>query len=379
MYRNFYTTKMCTGKRVIEKRFRNIQSAKPIRGAAAVMGIIAAMIILTASVFASGAADKIVNDNNGIEVSYKGKDVTLWNKPFIDNYEVYLPLREVLNACGVANENITYDNGKINITLHSDAVGEDINAEIIVGEGGVKFDADRDNYMVNNYSNGKRTTSHQVILKNGTTYAPMGVFRRIKDYSVDMGEEYYDDFRYSAATRFMLLNGLEVTKHYSDGQFDVILSRELDVKGEDKYDPETYYAKGERVIIGTPEEQNDLWPEYNNVNGYYYPYDPIKRIIVDGEGKAVAIVLVQNQYHETLDRDDMDSWGAGNSGFDALSGEWPSGSLGVPRKNDDGTLTGEYDWYSSNSIAGKGRIALDGKERSELYFYIPTYLMVQPY
>lgn len=313
MYKDFYTTKMCTGKRVIEKRFKNIQNAKPIKGAAAVMSVITAMVILTASVFASGAADKLVNDNNGIEVSYNGETLNFWNKPFIDNYEVYLPLREVLNACGVANEDITYDNGKINVLLHSYTEDKDINMEITVGKYGARFDVDDD--WLN--ESGGRDTSHPVIVKNGVTYAPVGVFSHIKSLGIDPFTDedrqkqekwFIDDFRVSNVLQFHLADGLEVKRRYEDGTFDTLLSHSIDVKGENKFDPAEYYEEGERVVVGTVDEQNESIDfNYTTVNGRYFPSEPVKRIILDDDGKVVYIALVENQKYEGLNRSDGES------------------------------------------------------------------------
>ncbi len=308
-----------------------------------------------------------------VEVSCNGSAVNLTAAPFVDNSEVYLPLREVLNACGVSNDVITYDNGKITFAMYSAPTGKNVTAEINVGQCGIKFDADKDNFMVTSYSGGVRTTSHPVILKDGVTYAPMGVFRRIKDFGIDLrynsvsaddDAAYTDDFRYSRATRYLMLDNLEVKKIYDDGQFDVLLSRELDVKGENKYDPASYYSENERVIIGTPKQQNETWPSYNSVNGYYFPTDPIKRIITDADGKVAAVVLVQNQYHETINRADGDTYGV-------------SCVDGFGHNDDVGSGTG---LIMNDGVKCSGRMLAENREnRAEMYFWIPTYLMVQPY
>lgn len=392
MYKDFYTTKMCTEKRMIEKRFRSIASAKPIKGAAAFAGALAAVLTLSAAVFASGAASGIVNDNNGIAVSYDGETVQLWNKPFIDNHEVYLPLRETLNACGVDNDSIAYDNGKINIALHSDEQSTDVNAEITVGEHGVRFDIDDDF---------NRDTSHPVIMKDGVTYAPMGVFSHIKNLQKNVfagrgsgpaeDEWFKDDFRITSVIRYHLADGLEVKRYYEDGTFDVLLSRPIDVKGENRLDPKSYYEDGERVIVGTAAEQNaSLNLSETKVNDRYFPSDPIKRIVLDDEGNVTYIVLVENQKFEQLQFNDEPNIMTDNGRLPEISHDGNSSYLEVGGKRYYTALT-----VSQNTdmqyTEPDGHITVKGENgepdtplgyytcRIIQYMYIPSYLLVQPY
>lgn len=375
MYRNFYTTAMCPQKKVLAKRFENIEAAKSSKKYVSVIGVLVALLLLSTSVFASGALEAIINENNGIEVAYDGKTMDLWNKPFVDNYEVYLPLREVLNNCGISNDQITYDNGAVHFSMYSPATNQDVTASVAVGEAGITFDVDQLNQYVMEYSYGERTTTHPVLLRNGVTYAPVGAFIRIKDLSIDLRdkteEQCIDDFRYSRATRYQLLEPLEVRQYDGDGQFSVLLSLPLDVKGENKYDPNAYYEENEKVIIGTPEKQNESWVTYNEVNSCYYPQNPIKRIIVDEEGKVVAIALVQNQKHEALNRCDRDTFAGGGRGYFPPFGQTGGVVLapdaqGGRQEKKTAVLFGE-------------NIQTENSNRIALYFYIPTYLMVQPY
>lgn len=78
-------------------------------------------------------------------------------------------------------------------------------------------------------------------------------------------------------------------------------------------DPADYYEDGENVIIGNEAVQEAQGYSYGTVNGYYYPTDPVKRILTDDNGLVKAIVPVENQKHEAIN-------GSGLS-----SGHWSSG------------------------------------------------------
>lgn len=373
----FYTTAMCPQRRAVEKRFRNIRAFRRLGAGRTAVSLCLAVVLLAASVFATGALSAGL-DNSWVQVLVNGQQVSLWNQPFIDNQELYLPLREVLNKYGIPDENITYADGAVTVALPSAATGRTVRATMAIGQQGVQFDADADNSMVNYYWGGKRSTTHPVLLVGGVTYAPLGAFIRMADYSLDevvgsltTSEEkmrYVDDFRYSRATRFHLLDGLEIRQYRSNGTFDVMLSPQLDVKGENRYDPAAYYTEGEAVIIETAEQLNARqYGQPLELNGYYFPTMATKVIVVDSEGKVRGIALVQNQRHEGVNRCDRDTFGAGTG--------WPpeGGGSGLSFVMDDGS-PGEI--YSSNCTVYAGYDQASNKHA--MNFYIPTYLMVQP-
>lgn len=373
----FYTTAMCPQRRAVEKRFRNIRAFRRLGAGRTVTSVCLAVLLLATSVFATGALSAEL-ENTWVKVLVNGQEVSLWNQPFIDNQELYLPLREVLNKYGIPDGNITYADGAVTVALPSAATGRTVRATMDIGQQGVQFDADADNSTVNYYWGGKRSTTHPVLLVGGVTYAPLGAFIRMADYSLDevvgtlsAAEEkmrYVDDFRYSRATRFHLLDGLEIRQYRSNGTFDVMLSPVLDVKGENRYDPAAYYTEGEAVIIETAEQLNAR--EYGQpleINGYYFPTMATKIIVVDSEGKVRGIALVQNQRHEGVNRCDRDTRGEGSF--------WPAEDQGggISFTMDDGSV-GEV--YSTSCIIWAGHDQANNKHA--MNFYIPTYLMVQP-
>lgn len=365
MYRHFFTTEMCPQRKMVEKRFAMIKSSG--RKYVSVLGIIIAALLVSASVLAGG----VLNDAVGvygdgiIEVSYEGKQINLKNKPFAHNEEIYFPLRELLNACGVSD--ITYSSGNIGFSMYTPQMPEyPVMADVTVGENGIRFNLDsgRSDYRME-LSGGKRSTTHPVLLKEDTAYVPLGVLIRIKDFTLDLrsGSEtdYIDDFRYSRATRFYLLDGLKIIQNRGDGTYDVVLGTNYDVKGENRFSPENYYSDGERVFIGTADQQESYGYYHKEINGYHYPIDPIKRILIDNEGKVVAVVPVQNQKHEVLDRLDGDTFSGHHS--------WQQPGEG------SGLISADFE-----SVKTSADQICDPAYRQRMHpcFFVHTWLMVQP-
>ena len=370
--RKFYTTAMCPQRRAVEKRFRNIRAFRRHGAARTLASLCVAVALLAVSVLATGVLSAEL-DNSWVKVLVDGQPVTLWNQPFLDNQELYLPLREVLNKYGIPDESITYADGVVTVALPSSSTGRTIQASLEIGRQGVWFDADAENQTVNNYWGGKRSTTHPVLLTGGVTYAPLGAFIRMADYSLDERDgtkdksDMVDDFRYSRATRFRLLDGLEIRQYRSNGTFDVMLSPELDVKGENKYDPAAYYTEGEAVIIETADQLNARQYDMQEINGYYFPTAATKVIFVDSEGKVRGVALVQNQRHEAINRCDQDTF---------------SGTYAWPDEEKQGGISFQSDAGTIGKVYQTGRIIYTGYDEATrkhgMNFYIPSYLMVQP-
>lgn len=91
-----------------------------------VISAVIAVVMLSTTVFASGILSDLATDNYTVEITSNGEKIELANKPFIENGEVYLPLRETLTNIGTLNHtgsHITWDNGKIEVHL-ADVVTE---------------------------------------------------------------------------------------------------------------------------------------------------------------------------------------------------------------------------------------------------------------
>ena len=259
------------------------------------IGIIKSVSVLTVSimVFSAFGIGVMAEDNTDdmAKVFYGGAEHTLQNKPFISDSELYLPLRELMNICGVSNDDISYDNGKISVLFKANP---DIwvTAEMNVGQNGVAFDKDLE-YDILGIEN-IRSTTHPVILANDTAYIPVGMLIRIKNYYVSQN--------WDRRVYLNLLRNLEVRQYASNGKYDAVLSTPIiDVSGEKRYSPKKYINDGEDFFIGSVYGFDNRDFTHTEINGYYFPTDAHKCILVDGDNKVIAVMPYENFRHERVD------------------------------------------------------------------------------
>ena len=240
---------------------------------------------LNTGVFAEDNADDMA------KVFYGGAEHTLLKEPFISARELYLPLRELMNICGVSNDDISYDNGKISVLFKANP---DIwvTAEMNVGQNGVAFDKDLE-YDILGIEN-IRSTTHPVILANDTAYIPVGMLIRIKNYYVSQN--------WDRRVYLNLLRNLEVRQYAPNGKYDAVLSTPIiDVSGENRYSPKKYINDGEDFFIGSVYGFDNRDFTHTEINGYYFPTDAHKCILVDGDNKVIAVLPYENFRHERVD------------------------------------------------------------------------------
>lgn len=259
------------------------------------IGFMKLVSVLTVSivVFSAFGAGVMAEDNTNdmAKVFYGGAEHTLQNKPFISDSELYLPLRELINICGVSNDDISYDNGKITVLFKANP---DIwvTAEMNVGQNGVAFDKDLE-YDILGIEN-IRSTTHPVILANDTAYIPVGMLIRIKNYYVSQN--------WDRRVYLNLLRNLEVRQYASNGKYDAVLSTPIiDVGGEKRYSPKKYINDGEDFFIGSVYGFDNRDFTHTEINGYYFPTDAHKCILVDGDNKVIAVMPYENFRHERVD------------------------------------------------------------------------------
>lgn len=84
-----------------------------------VLSAVVALAMLSTTVFASGLLSGLAEDDYTVEITNNGEKIELVNKPFIENGEVYVPLRETFEKVGYHEENsyIHWDNGTIDIAI----------------------------------------------------------------------------------------------------------------------------------------------------------------------------------------------------------------------------------------------------------------------
>ena len=118
-----FTTQMASGKKFLKRRFVMIKNKKTTSRFMSVLSAVIAVVMLSTTVFASGLLSDLTTDDYTIELTSNGEKIELANKPFIENGEVYVPIRETLEKAGVTNNTQSYiewNNGKIKICLAYD-------------------------------------------------------------------------------------------------------------------------------------------------------------------------------------------------------------------------------------------------------------------
>lgn len=102
---------------------KNVKKTSKLMSA---VSAVIAVVMLGTTVFASGVLSDIATDGYTVEISNNGEIIELANKPFIENGEVYLPLRETVEKVGIMDNEYSYinwDNGVIGICLSERAEG----------------------------------------------------------------------------------------------------------------------------------------------------------------------------------------------------------------------------------------------------------------
>ena len=120
------TTQMASSKKILKRRFIMIKNKKTTSRFMSVISAVIAVAMLSTTVFASGVLSDLTTDDYTIEILNNGEKIELTNKPFIENGEVYVPLRELFeNHLDVDTSRdetyIKWDNGKIEVAREYDS------------------------------------------------------------------------------------------------------------------------------------------------------------------------------------------------------------------------------------------------------------------
>ncbi len=167
------TTQMASSKKILKRRFIMIKNKKTTSRFMSVISAVIAVAMLSTTVFASGVLSDLTTDDYTIEILNNGEKIELTNKPFIENGEVYLPLRETLTNIGTLNHTgsyITWDNGKIEVHL-ADVITETMGIADIE----FSFEIGKPDFIID--PNGTpniffRSIKTSPILKDNLTYVP---------------------------------------------------------------------------------------------------------------------------------------------------------------------------------------------------------------
>ncbi len=175
------TTQMASSKKFLKRRFIMIKNKKTTSRFMSVISAVIAAIMLSTTVFASGILSDLTTDDYTIEILNNGEKIELINKPFIENGEVYVPLREVIDKSFSKDDGVTdikWNDGTIDVTI-AYYQGESGMYRLKIGSNllGLKhisFDEHDKNFdeIENNVgiSQGLKQTP---VLKKSTTYIPL--------------------------------------------------------------------------------------------------------------------------------------------------------------------------------------------------------------
>lgn len=220
-----------------------IRNKKATSKFVSVISAVTAVVMLSTSVFASGILSDMVSDTYTIEVYNGEHELSLKNAPFIYDGEYYLPLREILN--GFDLKDITYSNGEITVKIPTERAKDETDIITI-------------------------KTGNALIYHGKTDLESYGVVMRcapvVYNNTIYVTVDYFEDLMKIADMPGFRLNVIRPTN------------------------PENYYTKGERVFIGTAEEQDN------------YSGELVKRIIVDENGEVIAVIPIENQIPQNVDR-----------------------------------------------------------------------------
>ncbi len=178
------TTQMASSKKILKRRFIMIKNKKTTSRFMSVISAVIAVAMLSTTVFASGVLSDLTTDDYTVEILNNGEKIELTNKPFIENDEVYVPLREIIKK-SVSNDDgvtdIKWNDGTIDVTIayyqgESGMYRLKIDSDQL-GLKHISFDEHDKNFdeIENNAGVGLRLRSKQApVLKNSTTYVTLG-------------------------------------------------------------------------------------------------------------------------------------------------------------------------------------------------------------
>lgn len=114
------TTGMAGNKKILKMRFEMMKNRRNTSRLMSVLSAVLAVCMFGTTVFASGVLSDFAADDYTVEILNNGKKIELENKPFIENGEVYLPLREIFYKLGFMDNEECYmewNNGRIEFCI----------------------------------------------------------------------------------------------------------------------------------------------------------------------------------------------------------------------------------------------------------------------
>ena len=183
------TTQMASSKRVLKRRFTMIRNKRKTSKFVSALSAVIAVVMLGTTVFASGVLSELTTDDYTVEITNNGEKIELNNKPFVENREVYVPLRELLekvcdyeNTCKAPSNRIIWNDGQIRIEITYEEYDPEIdNIHIYTNNYGIEIGNTNFIDPTHPGPNDKavRVMRNAPVLRNGNTYIPYSYIREI--------------------------------------------------------------------------------------------------------------------------------------------------------------------------------------------------------
>ena len=206
------TTQMASSKKILKRRFIMIKNKKTTSRFMSVMSAVIAVVMLSTTVLASGVLSDLTTDDYTVEITNNGEKIELTNKPFIENGEVYVPLRETLEKVGVMNNPqsyINWDNGKITISINDPSKSVNGYSEFTYQ---IEIDQDMKKVLSNPEPVDFRVRIVPPVLKGNITYVQLNVI-------TDILNEIYGTKLYKLEHNIFDKNGNEINlQQFSDNE-----------------------------------------------------------------------------------------------------------------------------------------------------------------
>ena len=213
------TTQMASSKKILKRRFIMIKNKKTTSRLMSVLSAVIAVIMLSTTVFASGVLSDMTTDDYTVEIVNNGEKIELKNKPFIENGEVYLPLRETLTNIGTLNHTgsyITWDNGKITISINDPSKSVNGYSEFTYQ---IEIDQDMKKVLSNPEPVDFRVRIVPPVLKGNITYVQLNVI-------TDILNEIYGTRLYKLSYQIYDKNGYIISDTKRDAATSIIWQKE---------------------------------------------------------------------------------------------------------------------------------------------------------
>lgn len=275
MFKYVYTTRMSGNFKALERRFDKI-NGRPVKFKRV---LTFACVIVILSVFALGTLVMAEFDGSAAEVKItnNGEVIELNNKPFVENGEIYVPLRELFTKLGFMSHpdaKLDWDNGVVLICLIEENQNEDsaskytsYSYKIEIGKSELVINPDELIAMNKSYLF-TEPMNLAPVLKGNVTYVPFAYAKRIverADNGIQSPSDRYNlEFMYAGEVLSILYPFEE--KHSVTSAFG---ERIHPVTGEKKFHSGMDIRVDEGTEVKCGIDGRVIEEGFNNDNGNY--------------------------------------------------------------------------------------------------------------